>query len=191
VAWLGKVEVFDNPYGTGTPIVIRQNVDASGEAVAAPQQDIILPVGPALAAHTGYFFRVTATDPTGTFPDLVTPTPLPPFFTGAHAAKESAASLVSLPAYTALEAAQHVGETATITGKVDSVHQSGKGNTFLNMGGTYPNPAFTAFIPARSAARLPQLQQYEGRMVAVSGKITLNRGKPEITITSPAQIRVQ
>src|SRR5215468_7097945 len=52
VAWLGKVEVFDNPYGAGTPIVIRKSVDASGEAVAAPQQDIILPVGPALAAHT-------------------------------------------------------------------------------------------------------------------------------------------
>ena len=118
VAWLGKVEVFDNPYGAGTPIVIKQSVDASGKAVVATQQHITIPVGRALAAHTGYFFRLTATDPTGTFPDLVTPTPLPPFSTGANAAKKSAASLVSLPVYTAREAAQHVGETATITDKV-------------------------------------------------------------------------
>src|SRR5215469_10781201 len=184
VAWLGKVEVFDNPYGTGTPIVVRQSVDASGEAFAATHQDIIVPVGRALAAHTGYFFRVTGTDPTGTLPDLVTPTPLPPFFTGAHAAKQSAASLVSLPVYTAREAAQHVGETATITDKVDRVHQAGKGNILLNMGGAYPDPSFTAFIPARTAAQFPQPQQYEGRMVAVSGKITLQRGKTEIIVTS-------
>ena len=191
VAWLGKVEVFDNPYGSGTPIVTRQSVDASGEAVAATHQNIVVPVGRALAAHTGYFFRVTATDPTGILPDLVTPTPLSPFFTGARAAKESAASLVSLPVYTAREAAQHVGETATITDKVDDVHQSGKSNVLLNMGGKYPDPAFTAFIRARSAAQFPQPQQYEGRTVAVSGKITLHQGKPEIIVTSPAQIHAQ
>jgi hypothetical protein len=46
VAWFGKVEVFDNPYGTGAPIVTRQSVDAWGEAVAATQQDIVVPVGP-------------------------------------------------------------------------------------------------------------------------------------------------
>ena len=188
VAWFGKVEVFDNPYGTGAPIVTRQSVDVSGEAVAATQQDIMLPVGPALTADTGYFFRVTATDPTGNNPDLVTPTPLPSFFTGAHAAKESAASLVSLPVYTARQAARHVGETATIMDKVDGVHQSGKSNIFLNMGGTYPNQAFTASITARSASKFRNPQQYEGRIVAVSGKITLYRGKPEIIVTSLSQI---
>jgi DNA/RNA endonuclease YhcR with UshA esterase domain len=97
-------------------------------------------------------------------------------------------SLVSLPVYTALEAQKHVGETATITDRVDGVHQSGKGNIFLNMGGKYPNQAFTAFIPSTSAAQFSQPQQYEGQTVAVSGKITLYRGKPEIIVTSPSQI---
>src|SRR5262249_11840517 len=92
------------------------------------------------------------------------------------------------PNYTAAEAARHVGETATVTDNVDGVHQSGKGNIFLNMGGKYPNQAFTAFIPSSSAAQFPNAQQYEGRTVAVSGKITLYRGKPEIIVTSPAQI---
>ena len=81
--------------------------------------------------------------------------------------------------YTAAEAAKHVGETATVTDRVDGVHQSGKGNIFLNMGGKYPNQAFTAFIPSSSAAQFSQPEQYEGRTVAVSGKITLYHGKPE------------
>jgi DNA/RNA endonuclease YhcR with UshA esterase domain len=92
------------------------------------------------------------------------------------------------PTYTAVEAARHVGETATVTDRVDGVHQSGKGNIFLNMSGKYPNQAFTAFIPSANAAQFSQPQQYEGRTVAVSGKITLYRGKPEIIVTSPSQI---
>jgi DNA/RNA endonuclease YhcR with UshA esterase domain len=95
------------------------------------------------------------------------------------------------PTYTAAEAAKHVGETATVTGKVDGFHRSGKGNIFLNMGGKYPNQAFTAFIPAANAAKFSQAQEYEGRIVAVSGKITLYKGKPEIKLTSPAQISAQ
>jgi hypothetical protein len=55
---------------------------------------------------------------------------------------------------TAAEAAKHVGEIATVTDRVDGVHQSGKGNIFLNMGGKYPNQAFTAFIPSASGDSL-------------------------------------
>jgi DNA/RNA endonuclease YhcR with UshA esterase domain len=90
--------------------------------------------------------------------------------------------------YTAVEAAKHVGETATVTGMIDGVHQSGKGNIFLNMGGKYPNQAFTAFIPSSNAAQFSNPQQYEGRTVAVSGKIALYKGKPEIIVNSPSQI---
>ena len=93
--------------------------------------------------------------------------------------------------YTAVEAPKHVGETATITDKVDGVHQSSKGNIFLNMGGKYPNQAFTAFIPSASATQFSNPQQYEGRTVAVSGKITLYKGKPEIIVNSPSQISVK
>jgi DNA/RNA endonuclease YhcR with UshA esterase domain len=74
---------------------------------------------------------------------------------------------------------------------VDGVHQSGKGNIFLNMGGKYPNQAFTAFIPSASASQFPNPQQYEGRTVAVSGKITLYKGKPEIIVNSPSQVSVK
>jgi hypothetical protein len=73
--------------------------------------------------------------------------------------------------YTASEAVKHIGETATVSGEVDGVHQSGKGNIFLNMDGKYPNQAFTAYMPSEHAAQFPNAKQYEGRVVAVSGKI--------------------
>jgi DNA/RNA endonuclease YhcR with UshA esterase domain len=95
------------------------------------------------------------------------------------------------PTYTPEEAAKHVGETATVTGRVDGFHQSGKGNIFLNMGGAYPNQAFTAFIPSGSAAQFTNAQQYDGKTVSVSGKIQLYKGKPEIIVTSPGQISVK
>ena len=92
------------------------------------------------------------------------------------------------PNYAPEEAAKHVGEMAIVTGKVDGVHQSGKGNIFLNMGGKYPNQAFTAWVPSANAAQFSNPQQYEGQTVSVSGKITLYHGKPEIVVSSPSQI---
>jgi DNA/RNA endonuclease YhcR with UshA esterase domain len=103
----------------------------------------------------------------------------------------SASIIAQSSNYTPQEAAKHVGETAAITGSVDGVHQSGKGNIFLNMGGKYPNQAFTAFVPSSSAAQFSNPQQYEGKTVAVSGKITLYKGKPEIIVNSPSQISVK
>jgi hypothetical protein len=95
------------------------------------------------------------------------------------------------PNYTPEEAPKHVGEIATVTGKVDAFHQSGKGNIFLNMGGKYPNQTFTAWIPSASAAQFPNAAQYEGQTISVSGKIILYQGKPEIKVTSPSQIVVR
>jgi DNA/RNA endonuclease YhcR with UshA esterase domain len=93
--------------------------------------------------------------------------------------------------YSASDAAKHVGENATVSDRVDGVHQSGKGNIFLNMGGKYPNQAFTAYIPSNNAGEFPNYQRYDGKTVAVSGKITLYRGKPEIIVTSPSQVNVR
>ena len=92
---------------------------------------------------------------------------------------------------TAAEAAKYVGQIATVTDKVDGVHQSGRGNIFLNLGGKNPNQIVTAFIPAASAGDFSNPQQYEGKTVAVSGKITLYHGKPEIQVTNVSQIIIK
>jgi len=106
-------------------------------------------------------------------------------------ARVAALAMAQTPTYTASDAAKHVGEIATITGKVAGVHQSERGNIFLNLGGKNANQIVTAFIPAASAGDFSNPQQYDGKIVAVSGKITLNHGKPEIIVTNVSQIIIK
>lgn len=79
------------------------------------------------------------------------------------------------PVYTDTEAGQHVGETATVTGKVFSVSTSGKGTTFLNLGDRYPRHTFGAVIFASKQADVGDVKQYEGKEVALTGRIELSR----------------
>src|SRR5689334_22932776 len=79
----------------------------------------------------------------------------------------------SNPTYHAVEAAKHINETATVQDTVENVHQSKKGNIFLNMGGRYPNQLFTAFIPTASASAFPDFKQYDSKTISVTGKIAL------------------
>jgi hypothetical protein len=91
--------------------------------------------------------------------------------------------------YSTVDAVKHVGETATVCGKVAGSHRSGRGNMFLNLDGTYPTQPFTAFIPAASAATVGDAQAWEGKSVCVTGKIALYKGKAEIIVTSKSQIQ--
>ena len=102
-----------------------------------------------------------------------------------------ALAIAQMSIYTAADAANHVGEIATITGTVNGVHQAGKGNIIVSIGGKYTKQVFTAFIPSSSAADFSNPQQYEGKTVAVSGKITLYQGKPEITVENVSQIIIK
>ena len=93
--------------------------------------------------------------------------------------------------YSALEAARHIGETATVTDKVDDVHQTNAGTIFINMGGAYPNHLFTAFIGASEAPEFRDVKTYKGATISVSGTILLYKEKPEIVVTDPAQLSVK
>lgn len=90
--------------------------------------------------------------------------------------------------YTALEAARHIGETATVTDKVEDAYQAKGGNIFLNMGGKHPNEAFTVFVPASASAEFKDVKIYDGKTVSVTGKIEDHKGKPQISIKSPSDI---
>ena len=46
------------------------------------------------------------------------------------------------------EAAQYVGQHATVEGVVVKIFTSKKGNTFLNFGAAYPAQTFTGWVPA-------------------------------------------
>lgn len=95
----------------------------------------------------------------------------------------------------ATEAAQHIGEHATVCGAVASTRyaQRSKGQpTFLNLDQPYPNQIFTVVIwgEDRSKFGAPE-EKYTGKRVCVSGDIREYRGRPEVIATSPAQIHQQ
>jgi DNA/RNA endonuclease YhcR with UshA esterase domain len=83
------------------------------------------------------------------------------------------------------EAAQHVGQKATVEGMVVKVFSSKNGNTFLNFGGAYPNQTFTGWIPKDSAlVDVSTLADLEGKKVRITGTIEIYKGKPEIKINA-------
>jgi len=76
----GTVNLFDNPNGSGTPVITNVSV--------APANDhtITFNVGGVLTADTTSYFKVTHHDPNNNRPDLTNePPPFPPVFTGVQA----------------------------------------------------------------------------------------------------------
>src|SRR5688572_30743713 len=76
----GKVDVFDNANGTGTPI------DTKVSGAPANDHTITFNVAGLVLADTTYFVKITHHDPNNSRPDLTNePAPFPLFFTGAQA----------------------------------------------------------------------------------------------------------
>jgi DNA/RNA endonuclease YhcR with UshA esterase domain len=96
---------------------------------------------------------------------------------------------------TAAEAKGHVGEQATVCGKVASTRyaESSRGSpTFLNLDQPYPSPIFTLVIWGSDRAKFGDPETiYRGKRVCVTGKISAYRGVPEIVMTEASQIRSQ
>ncbi len=86
------------------------------------------------------------------------------------------------------EAAGQVGKTATVKGKVDGQKSSKVGNTYLNFGGKFPNHVFSCLLRAKNFT--DPIPAYEGKVVEVTGKVTMYEGKPQIELTALSQIRV-
>jgi endonuclease G len=94
----------------------------------------------------------------------------------------------------ASDAKDHVGELATVCGDVASTHYapSTKGQpTFLNLDKTYPNPIFTILIWGSNRGKFGAPEnEYKGKRVCVTGKITEYRGAPEVIASDPGQIKL-
>ena len=90
------------------------------------------------------------------------------------------------------EAAAHVSEWATVEGVVAKVFTSKSGNTFLNIGASYPNQTFTGWIPPASpVSKSPTLSGIEGKHVKITGRIEMYKGKTEIRINAAEQLEVE
>ena len=94
---------------------------------------------------------------------------------------------------TASEAKNHVGEKATVCGKVVSSHyaSTSKGQpTFLNLDEPYPKEEFTILIWGSDRPKFGKPEEtYRDKDVCVVGKISSHKGVPEIAATEPGQIQ--
>ncbi len=88
------------------------------------------------------------------------------------------------------QAKDHIGKTVIVSGKVDQVTHSSTGTWFINMGGKYPDNAFTAVVFKSDADKFTNLKDLEGKTIEVKGKIKEYRGTPEIILNDPDQMIV-
>lgn len=96
---------------------------------------------------------------------------------------------------TAAQAANRVGENATVCGVVASTHyaSASKGQpTFLNLDAPYPRHIFTVVIWGSDRAKFgtPETSLMAKRVCA-TGTIQAYRGKAEIIVTDPRQLAVR
>lgn len=95
----------------------------------------------------------------------------------------------------ASQAAEHVGETATICGYVASTRylsNSRSKPTFLNFDKPYPNEDFTVVIWPEDRAKFGEPEnRYLHKNICVTGEIVLYRGSPQIAVKALSQLREQ
>jgi hypothetical protein len=96
---------------------------------------------------------------------------------------------------TTTEAKDHIGEKATVCGKLVSTHwaKTSRGSpTFLNFDQPYPNQIFTVVIWGTDRSKFSESETaYQGKQVCATGKIAAFRGTPEIVAHEPSQITVR
>jgi DNA/RNA endonuclease YhcR with UshA esterase domain len=85
----------------------------------------------------------------------------------------------------------HVGQTVTVEGAVSSVHKAASGVTFVDLGGSYPDNAFSAVIFASDAGKFPNVDTLDGKTVAITGPVVLFNGRSEIILKSADQVKAR
>ena|ERR1700744_2630048 len=94
---------------------------------------------------------------------------------------------------TAKEASKHINETVTVTGKVFNGKLIASNNmTLLDLNGYNPNQDLTVMIEGTNRSKFsgkPE-EDFKGKEVTITGKIIDYKGKPEIVVTEPDQIKV-
>jgi len=90
-----------------------------------------------------------------------------------------------------LQAANHVGQSKTVEGKIVRTYASGKGTVFLDFHDPYQG-YFQVTIFASDVKNFPfsPVSFYLNKEVRVTGTIEMYQGAPEIIVHSPSQVEV-
>jgi DNA/RNA endonuclease YhcR with UshA esterase domain len=91
----------------------------------------------------------------------------------------------------AKDAANYIDKSVTVIDTVTGVYLSKSGTYFINMGGDYPDNAFTAVIFKSDTSKFHNVESLEGKVVEVTGKVKEYREKPEIVVEKVKQVRVE
>lgn len=103
-----------------------------------------------------------------------------------------AACAASASGMSAAQAAQHIGETATVCGTIASAHYASGSNgqpTFINLDKPYPEQVFTVVIFGDYRGQFSRPPETWTGHLCVTGRITAYHGKPEIKVFKAAQVR--
>jgi hypothetical protein len=97
------------------------------------------------------------------------------------------------PTVAVKNAAKHIGQTVKICNKVFSGKlETASNNALLFIGSDDPDKALTVMIPAAYRAKFkgkPEVD-YTGKDVTVTGKLAAYKGRSEIVISNPKQLKV-
>ena len=94
----------------------------------------------------------------------------------------------------AKDAAKHLNEEVIICDKVyNTKFFTASSLTLMDVGGLHPNEPLTLVIKAEDRKKFSNSPDefYKEKMVCITGKVIEFKGKPEIIITDPAQLKVQ
>jgi hypothetical protein len=96
---------------------------------------------------------------------------------------------------TAADAAKFTGQQKTVCGTVASANYAtrSKGQpTFLNLDQPYPRQVFTVLIWGSDRGRFQEPPEaLSGKRICVTGVIQSYRGRPEIVVKDPTQIKAK
>jgi len=94
------------------------------------------------------------------------------------------------------DGAKFIGQQKTVCGTVASTHFADRSRgqpTFINLGKPYPDQIFTVLIWGSDRGKFEKAPEtlYSGKEICVTGMIQSYRGKPEIIVRDPSQIKAQ
>ena len=105
-------------------------------------------------------------------------------------------SLTAAPALAetipAAEAKNHIDKDVTVEGVVGEVHHAASGRAiFIEIGGRYPSNPFSAVIFKDHFNKFPTVDSLAGKTVDVTGRVKEYRGRTEIILDDPDQLKVK
>jgi hypothetical protein len=88
------------------------------------------------------------------------------------------------------DAIVHLGETTTVEGRA-SIDMMRSGEIYIDLDGGGSKSLFSGYISRWNVAKFGDIDHLSGRNIDITGPIDTFRGRPEIFLTDPSQIRVK